>query len=564
MRTALRILTIGALVGAAPPAQAGEDVDLIAVHRIKNEAFRHSQVMDHLFYLTDVHGPRLAGSPAYRKAAGWTVTTIKGWGIPDARLEGWGEFGRSWTLDRFAAHMMAPAYMPIAGSPLAWSAGTSGPVTAETTIAPLFTDENRGDRYDLEKLAVLLDAWMTAQRGKLRGRIVLIDPVRELPPPTAAASARYTPESLDAIARAPEPVPLDPLEWPIVRMPKDDRKQHQMFTPAPIEMTSDFWIRQTRQFDRLNAFLRDEGVVAVLTADRRGDGGLVFAEEAGSWERGAPIPPPVLSIQPEQYARIHRLTDRGMSVKIEIEVRARIDESDPEGYNVVAEIPGGRKREEVVMLGAHLDSWHAGTGAADNAAGCAVVMEALRILKVLGLPLDRSVRLALWGSEEQGLFGSRRYVAKHFADPITMKTKPEHSRLAGYFNIDNGSGKIRGVYLQGNDMVRPIFAAWLEPFHDLGATTLSIDWTGGTDHQSFDSVGLPGFQFIQDPLDYSSRTHHSNLDVYDHAQPSDLMQASAILASFVYHAANRPEMLPRKPLPKPLPPKKETTAAGAR
>jgi len=564
MKAALRILASGVLIGAAAPAVAQERVDLLAIHRIKTEAFRNSQVMDHLFFLTDVHGPRLAGSPAYRKAADWSVGTMKKWGVADPRLETWGEFGRGWTLERFAAHMVAPSYMPIAGSPLAWSAGTQGAVKAETIIATLFTDETRKDRYDLEKLAALIEAWMTTHRGKLGGRIVLIDPVRELPPPTTAASERYAPEALETIARAPEPVPLDPLEWPIVRLPKDERKEHQMYTPAPIEMTADFWLRQTRIFDRLNAFLRDEGVVAVLTADRRGDGGLVFAEEAGSWERGAPIPPPVVAIQPEQYARLHRLTDRKMPVTIELEVRARIDESDPEGFNVVAEIPGGRKRDEIVMLGAHLDSWHAGTGATDNAAGSAVVLEALRILKVLGLPMDRTVRLALWGSEEQGLFGSRRYVAKHFADPITMKTRPDHARLAGYFNIDNGSGKIRGVYLQGNDMVRPIFAAWLEPFHDLGAATLTIDWTGGTDHQSFDSVGLPGFQFIQDPLDYSSRTHHSNLDVYDHVQPGDLMQASAIMASFVYHAATRPDLLPRKPLPRPLPPKKETAAAGSR
>ncbi len=564
MKVSFCILSFGALIGAAVPAVAQERVDLLTVHRIKQEAFRNSRVMDHLFYLTDVHGPRLAGSPAFRKAAEWSVGAIKEWGIPDARLEKWGEFGRAWTLDRFAAHMLAPAYMPISGSPMAWSAGTPGAVKAEAVIATLFTDETREDRYDLEKLAALIDAWMATHRGKLRGRIVLIDPVRDLPPPMTAASERYGPEALETITRAPDPVPLDPLEWPILRMPKDRSKKHQMYTPAPVEMTSDFWMRQTHAFDRLNAFLRDEGVVAVLSADQRGDGGIVFAEEAGSWERGAPIPPPVVSIQPEQYARIHRLTDRKIPVTLELEIKVRIDESDPEGYNVVAEIPGGRKKDEVVMLGAHLDSWHAGTGATDNAAGSAVVLEALRILRTLDLPMDRTVRLALWGSEEQGLFGSRRYVEKHFADPITMKTRPEHARLAAYFNVDNGSGRIRGVYLQGNDMVRPIFASWLEPFHDLGATALAIDWTGGTDHQSFDSVGLPGFQFIQDPLDYDSRTHHSNLDVYDHAQPGDLMQASAIVASFVYHAATRPEPLPRKPLPKPLPPKKEIPAAGAR
>ena len=232
-------------------------------------------------------------------------------------------------------------------------------------------------------------------------------------------------------------------------------------------------------------------------------------------------------------------------------------EDERDGVNVVAELPGGARKDELVMLGAHLDSWHTGTGATDNAAGCAVVIEAMRILKAMGLPLARSVRLALWSGEEQALFGSRAYVKQHFGDPNTMLLKPEHAKLSAYFNLDNGTGRIRGVYLQGNDMARPIFEAWLAPFRDLGATAVSIRDTGGTDHLSFDAVGLPGFQFIQDPLDYETRTHHSNLDVYDHLQASDLMQASAVLASFVYNAATRPAMLPRKPLPSPLPKPRE-------
>jgi Zn-dependent M28 family amino/carboxypeptidase len=244
-------------------------------------------------------------------------------------------------------------------------------------------------------------------------------------------------------------------------------------------------------------------------------------------------------------------------VKLELDVRSRSHDEDLDGINVVAEIPGGKKKEEVVMLGGHLDSWHGGTGATDNAAGCAVMLEAMRILKTLGMPMDRTVRLALWDGEEQGFYGSTGYVRRHFADPVTMKLLPGHATLAGYFNVDNGTGKIRGVYLQGNDMVRPIFEAWLQPFADLGATTLSIQDTRGTDHLLFDAVGLPGFQFIQDPVDYEPRTHHSNLDVYDHLVPADLMQASAVVASFVYNAATRPEKLPRKPLPKPLPPKKD-------
>jgi Zn-dependent M28 family amino/carboxypeptidase len=302
--------------------------------------------------------------------------------------------------------------------------------------------------------------------------------------------------------------------------------------------------------------------VAVLASDERGAGGIVFAEQAGSWRAGAPLPPPVVAIAPEAYNRMLRLAGRGEAVRVELEVAVELEEADRDGENVLAEIAGGARADEVVMIGAHLDSWHAGTGATDNAAGCAVMLEAMRILKTLGLRLDRTVRLALWTGEEQGIYGSRAYVKRHFGDPVTMKLEPAHARLSAYFNVDNGTGKIRGVYLQGNDMARPIFESWLQPFSDLGARTLTIRDTDGTDHLSFDAVGLPGFQFIQDPVDYSTRTHHSDLDVYDHLQPADLMQASAIVASFVYNAANRPGLIPRKPLPKPLPPRRSEPAAA--
>ncbi len=247
-------------------------------------------------------------------------------------------------------------------------------------------------------------------------------------------------------------------------------------------------------------------------------------------------------------------------MKLQFNIRNELYEDNLDSVNVVAEIPGTRKKDEIVMLGAHLDSWHGGTGATDNAAGSAVVMEAVRILKSLNLTMDRTVRMALWSGEEEGLLGSRAYVKEHFADRETMKLAAEHSKLAGYFNYDNGTGKIRGIYLQGNDMARPIFEAWLQPLHDLGASVVSIRNTGGTDHQSFDAVGLPGFQFIQDPIEYETRTHHSNMDLYDHIQPGDLMQASAIMASFVYNAAMREEMLPRKPLPKPQPAQRRPSA----
>jgi hypothetical protein len=377
-----------------------------------------------------------------------------------------------------------------------------------------------------------------------------VEPAKELP------SSRYDDPKLANVGLAPEPYPPQSYEWPLLKVPADPKARNALFGSLPLEVAVDYWERQRHAYDPLLDFLREEGALAVLSTDDRGDGGLVFAEATGSWEVNAPIPPPWVVLAPEAYNRLARLAGKNVPAKVQIELLSRFHEQAPEGYNVVAEIPGKKKKDEVVMFGGHLDSWHTGTGATDNGAGSAVVLEAFRILKALNLPMDRTVRVALWSGEEQGLFGSRGYVRQHFADPITMVTKPEHAKLAAYFNLDNGSGKIRGIYLQNNDMVRPIFEQWLAPFKDEGAGTITIRNTGGTDHLSFDAVGLPAFQFIQDPLDYSSRTHHSELDVYDHAEPGDLMQASAIMATFVYAAANRPEMLPRKPMPKPLPPKR--------
>jgi hypothetical protein len=536
-------------------ASADEHVDLAAIHRIKQEAFSGSRVMDHLFYLTDVNGPRLTVSPGYDTAARWAVSRLEGYGVT-ARVEPWGAFGRSWSLVRYAAHMREPVYAPLGGVAKAWCGGTQGPVVAEVVSAPLYIRKQARDWRDLEKRADMIRIYIAAQKGKLKGKIVLLDSPFELEPPTQAPSERLDDAKLTALAAAPDPYPMPTYEWPLQRLPEDQTKAEQLLDSVPEEVGEDYFIRLNQARDPLNAFLRDEGVVGVLTTDTRGGGSIVFSEAGGAFAAGAPLPPPVVVLPPEPYLRLSRLVQHGIKTSVELEVGIDLKDEPKQAANVIGEITGGKKKDEVVMLGAHLDSWHAGTGATDNAAGCAVAIEAMRILKALGLPLDRSVRLALWSGEEQGLFGSRAYVREHFADPMTMAVKPEHGKLAGYFNLDNGTGKIRGVYLQGNDMVRPIFEAWLAPFRDYGATTLTIRDTDGTDHLAFDAVGLPGFQFIQDPLDYSSRTHHSSLDVYDHLVPADLMQASAILASFVYQAATRPEMLPRKPLPKPVPPKK--------
>ncbi len=519
----MRVLLAAAVVAVPLLLIAQEHVDLSIVHRIRAEAFENSKVMEHLFYLSDVYGPRVAGSPGYQQAADWAVKQMNEYGIP-AKLEKW-EFGRGWNFTHFEAHLLEPQYAPIIGFPLAWTPGTNGAVTGEPMLAMLRTAE------DLEK-----------NKGKLKGKIVLISQPRNLEMITKPEGRRYTDAELAEMAEAPEP---GAVRFGFGRPPRDGERS--AFSPQPN-------FAQMRQFrTKLMQFLHDEAPLIAVQSGTIGDGGTVFGSSGGSREGKDPVPCPMVVITPEHYNRIVRLIEHKFPVKLGFNIKAEIIEKPTESVNVIAEIEGGRKKDEVVILGAHLDSWQGGTGATDNGAGSAVMMEAMRILKSLDVKFDRSIRLALWGGEEEGLLGSRAYVKEHFADPEVMKPKPEHAKVAGYFNVDNGSGKLRGIYLQGNDMVRPIFQAWLEPFRDLGATTITIRNTGGTDHQSFDAVGLPGFQFIQDSLEYGTRTHHSNMDVYDRAQKGDLMQAAAIVASFAYNTAMWQEMLPRKPLPKPQP-----------
>ena len=507
---------------------AGEKVDLLVINRIKSEAFENSKVMDHLFYLTDVNGPRLTGSPAYKAAADWVVKRMNDYGLT-AKEEKWGPFGRGWTCKHFEAHMIEPQYQPFIGVPLAWTAGTDGTVTGEPIMVTIKTEA------DFEKY-----------KGKLKGKVVMQSPAKQLAMQTTASGHRMTDAELADESMAPEPG-RSPFGF---RPPGAPDGQQPPSTPEEARQRRD----ERRKFqEKLAQFMKDEGVLVLLSYGYNGDGGTVFASSGGPYEMKKPIAVTSVALTPEHYNRIARLIEHNIPVKLQFNIQNQVFEDQTDSVNVVAEIPGNAKKDEIVMLGAHLDSWHGGTGATDNAAGSAVVMEAARILKALNLNMDRTVRMALWGGEEEGLLGSRAYVKEHFADRETMKVTGEHAKLAGYFNYDNGTGRIRGIYLQGNDMARPIFESWMEPFRDLGATSVTIRNTGGTDHQSFDAVGLPGFQFIQDPMDYTSRTHHSNMDVYDHVQAGDLMQASAIMAAFVYNTAMREEMLPRKPLPKPQP-----------
>jgi carboxypeptidase Q len=529
--------------------ERGDRPDLGVVGRIKTEAFDNSQVMETLGYLTDVYGPRLTASPQFLEAANWAVKRLESYGIANARLEKWGPFGRSWSLKQASLEMLEPRYAVLDAQPLAWSDNTSGSVTGETVLTPF---GNGRQQLDPKKMQADLDRYMTAWKDKLKGKIVMLTPKREMAPDTQPFFTRYTDRELSDLALAPAPIAkfsdVKELKFP------DDPAEERRFVQSLPAWARDLLAEERRKITANRVtFWRDQGVLAVLNTNEQSHDGLVVAQAAGPYDANDPLAPPTFQVTHEQYNRMLRLMETKISVTLRLNLLADRSSGNVDSYNVTGEIPGGARKSELVMVGAHLDSWHSGTGATDNAAGSAVMIEVMRILKALNLNLDRTVRIALWSGEEQGLLGSKAYVKEHFGDPATMKLTDDHAKLSGYFNVDNGSGKIRGVYLQENDAMRPIFEQWLAPFRDQGVSTISIRNTGGTDHLSFDAVGLPGFQFIQDPLDYETVTHHSNIDTVDHVQAADLMQVAAVVATVVYNAANRPEMLPRKALPKPTP-----------
>jgi carboxypeptidase Q len=502
-------------------AQLGpEKVDLDAISRIKDEGFQRSRVMDITSWLTDVYGPRLTNAPGFRKAGEWAVKEMTSWGLANVKLEPFGPFGRGWSNDKFYAMATTPGgSFPLIGMASAWTPGTNGLVSGEAIHAVIETEE------DLAKF-----------KGQLKGKIVLSAAMRDVPALWTPPARRYTEEELEVLERETDTTPRGR-----GRVGGPGR-QGSPAAGRGGQGAPSFAQRRTQ-------FFKDEGVVALMSPGR-GDGGTVFVSGGGSRDANAPAGIPTIVIAVEHYGRMVRTLDRKMPVTIELDIKNTFHD-DPTSFNVVGEIPGTDKADELVMLGAHFDSWHGGTGATDNAAGSAVMMEAMRILKTSGVKLRRTVRIGLWGGEEQGLLGSRAYVTQHFADRATMALKPAHGKFSAYFNVDNGTGAIRGVYLQGNEAVAPIFEAWMKPFHNIGMTTLTIRDTGGTDHQAFDAVGLPGFQFIQDEMEYDSRTHHSTMDTYERIQEEDMRKNAVIVASFVYLAANRDEKLPRKPLPAP-------------
>jgi hypothetical protein len=498
---------------------AQKEGDAAFISKLKDEGMKNSMVMDHAFYLTDVSGPRLTASPGFMNAAKWAKSKLESWGLKNVQIESWGDFGKGWQQERCYVAMTKPYYVPFIAQSKAWTGSTPG---------------NKIMNADIVLIKAKDSAELMQYAGKLKGKIVMIWSNDTLKPGFKADATRFTDDDLDKMAKA------EMRQAGQGNRPQGNSNAMQAF-------------RERQAFTRtLNALYLQEKPALVLSTSR-GNEGTIFVQGGGQYTKDAPEAPANVVLSSDDYLRVQRLVNAGIPVEMEMDVKTKFFDKDLKGYNVIAEIPGTdpKLRDEVVMLGGHLDSWHGSTGATDNAAGCAVMMEAVRLLKASNFQPRRTIRIALWGGEEQGLHGSRNYVKMHVADPATMQLQPSHHKISAYYNLDNGTGKIRGVYLQGNAGVKAIFAKWLEPFKDLGASTLTINNTGGTDHLAFDAVGVPGFQFIQDEIQYDTRTHHTNMDSYDHLVPEDLKQAATIVAAFVYNTAQRDEMIPRKELPKP-------------
>jgi Predicted aminopeptidases len=502
------------------PAAQTEIIDQHVMSQIRKEGLENSKVMDIAFHLTDASGPRLTASPGFMRAANYAKEQLSQWGLVNATLDPWGDFGKAWELQKSYVAMTAPWYKSLEAYPKAWTAGSNGLHNAEVIL-----------------ISAKDSAGLDAYRGKLAGKILITERTETYKQSFKADASRYTDSELDSMSHYVNK-PVDTAE---------QRRQREQFRRQGGG--------QQAMLRTLRTLASTEGAVAMLSTIPRDHDGTIFVQQAGPYKVSDPANFLDVAIGWEDYMTMQRLLKNNVPVKMDIDVQTNFQSTDTKGYNVIAEIKGVDKnlKDELVMLGGHLDSWQGGTGATDNGAGCMVMMEAVRILKAIGIKPRRTIRIALWSGEEQGLLGSRGYVKKTFADPATMQLLPAHQKFSTYFNVDNGTGKIRGIYLQGNEAARNIFAQWFVPFNDLGAKTLTISNTGGTDHLSFDAVGLPGFQFIQDPIEYDSRTHHSNMDVYDHLIEDDLKQAATIVAAFVYDAAMRDAKIPRKELPQARP-----------
>lgn len=544
VRSFFAFLTLFSLLtpGAAATKIAVPDADAIA--KIRDEGMNRSQAMETIRYLTDVIGPRLTNSPGQRRANQWTKEQLEKWGLKNAAVDPWGDFGRGWELKKFSAMVTAGEQTTaFRAYPKAWSPSTNGPVTADV----IYIDA--ADEAGLEKY-----------KGRLKGAIVLTAPERavsDIFKPTASRTTKDDLAILENAKRAtPQPFPT-PTAQQIAAQQLNAKKNRMYFEEGAAVLID-------------SGFGTDAGTIRVMGASlppppqgQAPTPGIRIAS------KNAPATIPQLVAEVEQYNRLVRLIKRGVPVKMTVDLQVQWYEDDLKGYNTIAEIPGTDLKDEVVMVGAHLDSWHAGTGATDNAAGSTVAMEALRIIQASGLKPRRTIRIGLWTGEEQGLLGSRGYVTKNFATvgdgsdaqffslfgsgpkpPINKK--PAHERFSSYYNLDNGTGQIRGIYLQGNEQLRSLFKEWLGSFEDWNATTVTINDTGGTDHQSFDLVGLPGFQFVQDPIEYFTRSWHTTQDVSDRILEQDLKRSAVIMAAFAYNTAMMDGRLPRKDSPAAL------------
>jgi len=521
------------------PQPEKESLDLAMYQSIRDEALTHSHIMEYASGLTDGIGPRLTGSPNLKHANEWTRDQFTAMGCSNAHLEDWGEFGMGWQQLNTWVRMTSPDTAVFIAQAAPWSPATKGPVTAPAIWVDIKTEADF-DKY----------------KGKLAGKIVFLGEMRE----------------------------VKPVDKPFFVRDEDADLQRMASYPTRLGNGFSFadFLKGQAFREKIGHFLAAENAIAAITPSRDGrngggSGGTIFDDTDAGFgflifqrEHADAIPVAVTAI--ENYGRVYRLLKASVPVNIELNIDTKFTGDHEHGFDTIAEIPGTdpKLKDEVVMLGGHLDSWASATGATDNGAGTLVAMEVMRILSTLQIKPRRTIRVGLWTGEEEGEFGSYNYVKQHFGfvprstDPEQMnitefdrdasgpiQLKPDHQKLSAYFNVDNGGGKIRGVYLQGNAAIASIFAQWIEPLKDLGVTTLTMRNTGGTDHEAFDAVGLPGFQFIQDPLDYASRTHHTNMDTYERLQPEDLAQAALVEATFVYNAAMRDQMLPRKPLPHP-------------
>ena len=568
VRGALLVVCAALVLGAPALRAGGETINWADIAKIKAEGMQRSQVMELCSWLSDVYAPRLTGSPTADKAAEWVVSKLKEFGLVNVKIEPWvnrNGFERGWTNDKFYMAAVSPEKFPIPGTPTAWTPGTEGPVSGEVVLVTATTAEG-----------------LAEYKGKLKGKWVLTQAAPDVPAMWTAPARRYTVEQLAAM-EAPAPLaefgmtppagaPGGRGAAPAVAPAGRQNAPAGQAAGTPGGGQPPAGARGNQAFAAArNEFLQAEGALGTISTAPRGHGMYTIS---GNRAADPAKTVPAIGIAAEHYGRLARMVEKKIPVTVEADIRNTFH-PNPRVFNVVGEIPGTDKADEIVILGAHIDTWHAATGAADDGVGVAAMMEAVRILKATGVKLRRTVRVGFWEGEEQGLLGSREYVSAHFASrqPAAgaaatpagggapqgrggfggptgpLQTKPDYEKLSVYFNIDNGTGALRGIYTQGNDAVAPIFREWMEPFRSMGMTTVTTRNTGGTDHLAFDGVGLPGFQFIQDEVEYSSLTHHTNMDTYERLQPNDVMRMATISAGFAYLAANREEKLPRKPMP---------------